>query len=217
MRGSEKGAEPEALRSWKEGQRKAGIEPRYMDLHGVPQQETKEVLFAEQTGQCVYCGRGIDLEERNSRHHIEQFRPQSRYPDKELAHENLFLSCGPQMPQGGPRLTCGNQKYNWFDEDCHVEPAPEAACQRRFSFSSDGRVQGDGSDAATGMIEVLNLNHGELVAERSLLIEELDGDLNAGVPLHELIMSFDGVSPNGARVSFANVAVQYLKKQGAAR
>ena len=40
MRGSAKGEEPEALRAWKAGQRAAGIEPRYGDLRGKPQQTT---------------------------------------------------------------------------------------------------------------------------------------------------------------------------------
>ena len=214
MRGSAKGHEPETLCSWKEDQRSAGIEPRYRDLSGAPQQATKEALFFEQTGQCVYCGRGIDLEERN-RHHIEHFRPRSLYPDCQLAYENLFLSCGLQQPQGSAQQpTCGNRKGNWFDEDCHVEPAPEEDCQRRFVFASGGRVQGNGSLEADRMIKVLNLNHLELIADRSALIEYLDGELEKGVPLHELIKSHDDVSSDGTRVSFANVAVQYLKKQG---
>ena len=214
MRGSAKGNEPEALRSWKEGQLNAGQKPRYIDLRGAPEhQATKKALFAEQTGQCVYCSRGIDLEEHN-RHHIEHFRPQSRYPDKELAHENLFLSCGPRQSQGSAQQpTCGNRKDNWFDEDCHVEPSPEDACQRYFVFASDGRVQGKGT-AAAKVIEVLYLNHSELRAERSTLIDYLDGELNNGVSLCKLIKSYDDVSSSGARVSFANVAIQYLRNQG---
>ena len=201
-----------ALSSWKGGQHAAGITARYGDLSGNPQQATKKALFAEQTGQCVYCGRGINLEERN-RHHIEHFRPRSLYPDGELAYENLFLSCGPQQPQGGPQPTCGNMKDNWFDESCHVEPAPEEDCQRRFVFASDGQIRSDGSPEAAKMIQVLNLNFRELVFERSALIEYLDGEIDKGVSLRELIKSFCDVSSDGARVSFANVAIQYLRRQ----
>ena len=212
MRGSAKGEEPEALRAWKSGQRAASIEPRYGDLSGAAQQATKQALFIEQTGQCVYCGRGIELEERN-RHHIEHFRPRARYPDCELAYGNLFLSCGPQQRQGSAQPTCGNEKKAWFDEDCHVEPTPEEACQRRFLFASGGRIHGDSSPEADQMIDVLNLNHRELIAERSALIEELDGELNEGVSPCELKKSFRDVSPKGTRVSFANVAIHYLRKQ----
>lgn len=213
MRGSAKGEEPEALRAWKAGQRAACIEPRYDDLSRDSRQATRQALFTEQTGQCVYCGRGIDLEEHN-RYHIEHFRPRKRYRDSELAYGNLFLSCGPQQRQGGAQPTCGHEKKAWFDEACHVEPAPEEACQRRFVFTSSGRVSGDGSPEADQMIKVLNLNHRELIAERSALIEDLDAALQESVPLYELIRVFCDVSPTGARVSFANVAIQYLRNQG---
>ena len=63
------------------------------------------------------------------------------------------------------------------------------------------------------MVVVLNLNHRELIAERSALIESLDGELNEGVSHCKLIDDFLDVSSIGARVSFANVAIQYLQKQ----
>ena len=212
MRGSAKGEEPEVLRDWKAGQRAACIEPLYSDLSAVARQAMKQAMFIEQTGQCVYCGRGIDLKEVN-RHHIEHFRPRALYLDCELAFGNLFLSCGPQLSQAGAQPTCGNEKKAWFDEDCNVSPAPEEACQRRFLFSSDGRIRGDGSPEPDRMIDVLNLNHLELVAERSALIEELDGELDEGVSLLELKRGFREVSSKGTLVSFANVAIQYLQKQ----
>ena len=61
------------------------------------------------------------------------------------------------------------------------------------------------------MIEVLNLNHPELIAERSSLIEELDTDLSEGTSVSALWQSYDDVGPKGTRVSFANVAVRYLQ------
>ena len=211
MRGSAKGEEPEVLRAWKAGQRGACLEPRYDDLSREAREATKKALFFEQTGQCVYCGRGIDLALRNG-HHIEHFRPR-RYLHCELTYRNLFLSCGPQQAHGGVQPTCGNEKDDWFDENCHVDPAPEEACQRHFAFASGGSIQGDGSPEAEKMVVILNLNHRELIAERSDLIELLDGELNEGVSPCELITDFLGVSSIGARASFANVAVQYLRRQ----
>ena len=212
MRGSAKGAEPELLRAWKADQRGACLEPRYDDLSRDAREATRQALFGEQTGQCVYCGRGIDLELRN-RHHIEHFRPRARYPHCELTYRNLFLSCGPHRAHGGVQPTCGNKKEAWFDENCHIEPAPEEACQRRFSFTSGGRIQADGSPEAEKMVVVLNLNHRELIAERSALIELLDGQLNEGVSHRDLIDDFLEVSSTGARASFANVAIQWLQRQ----
>ncbi len=212
MRGSAKGEEPEVLRAWKAGQRGACLEPRYGDLSRDAREATRRALFFEQTGQCVYCGRGIDLKLRN-RHHIEHFRPRGRYPQCELTYGNLFLSCGPQQAHGGDQPTCGNEKDDWFDENCHIEPAPEEACQGHFAFASGGWIQGDGSPEAEKMVVVLNLNHRELIAERSDLIELLDGELNEGVSPCELIAAFLDVSSIGARASFANVAIQYLQRQ----
>ena len=211
VRGSEKGEEPEVLRAWKAGQRGARLKPRYDDLSRDAREATKKALFVEQTGQCVYCGRGIDLKLHNE-HHIEHFRPR-RYRDRELAYRNLFLSCGPHQADGGVQPTCGNEKKEWFDENCHVEPAPEEACQRRFGFTSGGGIQGDGSPEAEKMVFVLNLNHRELIADRSELIEFLDGELNEGVSHGELTAAFLDVSSIGARASFANVAIQYLQSQ----
>ena len=210
MRGSAKGEEPEVLRAWKAGQRGACLEPRYDDLSRDAREDTKKALFFEQTGQCVYCGRGIDLEP--NRHHIEHFRPR-RYRHCELTYRNLFLSCGPQQANGGDQPTCGKKKDDWFDENCHVDPAPEEACQRHFAFASGGSIKGDGSPQAEKMVVILNLNHRELIAERSHLIEHLDGELNEGVSQCELIAAYLDVSSIGARASFANVAIQYLQRQ----
>ena len=211
VRGSAKGDEPEELRVWKAGQLAASIEPRYGDLAGATKQATGQALFIEQTGQCVYCGRAIALEEYDT-HHIEHFRPQKSYETCQLAYGNLFLSCGPQQRQGGAQPTCGHEKNSWFDEKCHIEPAPEEACQRRFGFASDGRIRGDGSPEADTMISVLNLNHPELIVERSALIEALDDELNDGVSLGALTQSYSEVNSEGTRVSFANVAIGYLRE-----
>ena len=63
------------------------------------------------------------------------------------------------------------------------------------------------------MVGVLNLNHPELIADRSEIIEFLDGELNDGVSHGELTAAFLDVSSIGARTSFSNVAIQYLQKQ----
>ena len=210
VRGSAKGDEPEALRTWKANQRAAGIGLRYDELGQAALQATRQALYLEQTGQCVYCGRAIELG-AHTRRHIEHFRPRWLYQDLELTYANLFLSCGPQQLQGHPQPTCGNQKDDWFDETCHVEPAPADACQGRFAFASDGRILGDGTREADRMIDVLNLNHPELIAERSSLIEVLDTELSQGASVSALRQSYDDLGPAGTRVSFANVAVQYLR------
>ena len=99
MRGSAKGNEPPELRAWKAEQRRSGIEPAYDDLQQPQRGATHESLFAEQTGQCVYCGRGMSLD-RHQHYHIEHFRPRSKYFALQLDYTNLFLSCGPEGDHG---------------------------------------------------------------------------------------------------------------------
>ena len=208
MRGSAKGDEPPELRAWKATQLRNCIEPVYDDLRQPERGTTHRSLFAEQTGQCVYCGRGISLD-RKQHYHIEHFRPQAKYPDLQLDYTNLFLSCGPDGDRGS-RHTCGHHKGDWFEENCHIPPAPEA-CAERFRFRSSGRIAGDGSPEADKMIAKLNLNHPELVTERRDMIEALDDTLNGGEPLESLVQDFLDVGPNGARLNFANVAIGYMR------
>ena len=207
VRGSAKGREPEELRAWKQVQRENGIEPKYRNLQRSERDAMEGALYMEQTGQCVYCGRRISPGAHRECH-VEHFRPRSRYPDLELDHANLFLSCGPEGEHGS-RQTCGDFKKNWFDEERHVPPAPES-CAERFRFRSSGHIAGGGAPEAEKMIEVLNLNHSELVTERRTLIESLDEDLNGGVPEDDLLRSYRDTDGSGTRPSFANVAIGYL-------
>ena len=208
MRGSAKGDEPPELRAWKAAQLRSGIEPAYGDLQQSERGTTHRSLFAEQTGQCVYCGRGISLD-RKQNYHIEHFRPQSKFPNLQLDYANMFLSCEPDTDRGA-RNTCGHHKGDWFEEDCHIPPAPEA-CSERFRFRSSGRISGDGTPEADKMIGTLNLNHRELVTERQVMIEALDHALNDGAPPEVLVQDFLDMDPDGARPSFANVAIGYLR------
>ena len=212
MRGSAKGREPEELRAWKELQLNNGIEPEYRALQRPVRDAMLCRLFAEQTGQCVYCGRGISLDGRES-FHVEHFRPQSReeYRALQLEYSNLFLSCGPEGEAGAGK-TCGQHKDDWFEENCHIPPVPET-CAERFRFRSSGDIAGDRTAEAEKMIEVLNLNHRELAVTRRNLIENLDRQLNEGEPGHDLLQDYLDKNGQGARPSFANVAIGYLTAQ----
>ena len=127
-----------------------------------------------------------------------------------MEFRNLFLSCGPRGDEG-PRGTCGNAKKDWFEEDCHISPETEECCER-FCFRSSGNVVSDGTPESTKMIQVLRLDDVELTRERAELIEEIDDEINVGVPLEELIEHYS-VVVNSYRVSFANVAIRYLQTE----
>ena len=210
MRGSAKGDEPPELRDWKAAQRRNALEPEYRNLQQPERGATEKSLFAEQTGQCVYCGREISLN-RNQHYHIEHFRPRSKrkYPELQLDYTNLFLSCGPDGDRGAGH-TCGHHKGDRFEEDCHIPPVPEV-CAERFRFRSLGQISGDGSPEANKMIWTLNLNHHGLVKDSRNMIETLDDALNNGVLPEVVIQDFLYVDAKGTRPSFANVAIGYLR------
>lgn len=63
------------------------------------------------------------------------------------------------------------------------------------------------------MITVLNLNHGELVAERQVMIEDLERELKDGASLDDLHQGYLDKDRRGARPSFANAAIGYLRVQ----
>ena len=102
MRGSAKGCEPKKLRAWKELQIQNGIELEYRAIERPVRDAMLRSLYAEQTGQCVYCGRGISLDRRDS-FHVEHFRPQSEYCRLQLEYTNLLseLRAGRRRWSGG--------------------------------------------------------------------------------------------------------------------
>ena len=210
MRGSAKSPEPAELCAWKVVQGDNGIEPKYGDLQHPERCATVTSLFAEQTGQCVYCGRCIVLT-KHGHYHIEHFKPRSKYPLLQLDYTNLFLSCGPDNGRG-IRQSCGAHKDDWFDETSHISPGSET-CAEHFWFRVSGEIVGDDSPEAEEMISVLNLNHPELVAERQVMIEDVERELEIGTPLDELCQGYSHKDHNGMRPSFANVALGYLRDQ----
>ena len=63
------------------------------------------------------------------------------------------------------------------------------------------------------MTAVLNLNQPELAAERQDLIDDLERESADGTPLDDLRFGYLLEDRDGARPSFANVALGYLRAQ----
>ncbi|MEO3416394.1 retron system putative HNH endonuclease [Roseovarius sp. CAU 1744] len=211
MRGSSKGAPPDTFVEWLAlGQDNEDWTPTYPALSGSEKQDLRSSLLREQTGQCLYCGRKLNLSDP-LKAHIEHFRPQSTYPILSLEYSNLFMSCGPRDDEGNTLEVCGNKKGNWFDERCHVSPFPEASCVSLFFYPSTGEVTAEAENAKK-MIEVLNLNDSELVRERKDLIRGLDEEL-ALVPVDILLDNWKRTDQTSSRKSFSNVAIGYLESQ----
>jgi uncharacterized protein (TIGR02646 family) len=177
----------------------------YKALSGQDKIRVREKLWKEQNGMCVYCGRRVEANGRDSKTgqptvHIEHFRPQSRYRALELCHANLFLSCGPSGIQGE---TCGNKKDDWFDEALTVYPNHTDVLDR-FKCNLNGKLVPKSStdSAANEMINKLNLNHDELVAGRKHILDKIDR--------LELQPSEIVDQNNLSLVDYAHVAAKYI-------
>lgn len=174
MKGSRKAEAPVKLLEWLSNE-SSDWQPSYpFDCRDVRKSVVSQ-LWIEQRGLCVYCGRRLNMAKPGETYHVEHFRPQSIYPDRDVDYENLFLSCGLKDGRSRPSDTCGNKKGNWFDEENHIYPSyPQ--CTQRFKFHLDGFVYPvvDEDQSAINMITQLNLNHSELVKDRKDVFDLLD-------------------------------------------
>jgi uncharacterized protein (TIGR02646 family) len=177
MKGARKIGAPAEYTDWM-GLSKENWKPSYPFNERLVREAVIYSLWLAQRGLCVYCGRKLDMSLPGKTFHIEHFRPQATYKELEVAFDNLFLSCGQEAPNGGRSQTCGTRKDKWFDEAAYVQPIyPD--CMDSFTFSLNGDIKG-ATTSATKMIEVLNLNHDELVKEREQFLKVIDsGHLEA--------------------------------------
>ena len=211
MRGSEKGAPPAAVVDWMALENEDWV-PTFGILQNPEKAALVDALFREQAGCCVYCGRRLRRDEYGTRSHVDHFRPQTadKYPDLQLEHGNLFISCGPERDMmGTPAQTCGHVKKDWFDEDCHIDPG-DYPCSRYFVFRSGGGIKGDGSDAATCMIEKLNLNDNELVVERRTTFDEVEAEIAESGDMVATLSFWDERDADGRELGFAYAVRRYF-------
>lgn len=204
MKGGRKGTTPSKMLEWLNNA-SDDWKPAYPFDSSDVRNEVRSALFREQRGLCVYCGRKLDLSRPGETFHIEHFRPQQRYAHMAVDYTNLFLSCGQKDPNGQASSTCGYVKGDWFDEFAHVNP-DYPTCTTRFSFTLNGFVetQVQGDRGAENMIAMLNLNHSELVKDRSDVLGMIDGGKMDETDF------FD--SEEGIADSLAHVVFQHLGK-----
>lgn len=176
MKGSRKLEPPVELHDWLNKENE-DWKPEYPFDDPQVKEAVRAQLYREQRGLCVYCGRKLNMSAPGKTFHLEHFRPQTMYPERAVAHENLFLSCGQHDPEGKPSPTCGNRKGDWFDELNHIYPSYDG-CTQRFRFMLDGSVVAatDGDASATEMIKRLNLDHLELVKDRADILSLIDAE-----------------------------------------
>lgn len=208
MRGTKKGASPELFDEWM-AKENASWTPTYRDLRGQEKKAVVKQLFREQAGCCVYCGRKLKLVDYRKKSHIDHFRPIAKFPNLELAYCNLVLSCGPEGESGAPSQTCGHFKKDWFSVSEHIDPR-DYPCSRFFEFRASGSIEPHGHSAAEKMIEVLNLNDSELVADRGATINGVEAEIMQASDPDEVLDIWRERDNDGFEKGLSHVVLEYF-------
>lgn len=156
-----KTVEPASFTYWKH----SNPTLRYDDLVGLPKQDLKNSLIAEQKHLCCYCERRIT----SASSHIEHFKPKGNpvYRCLELDYNNLHASCIKSL-SSGLEPQCGHKKGDTFSATL-ISPL-EANCADYFWYTMDGYIHGAG-ERGNEAITVYNLNSRVLIQQRKSLID----------------------------------------------
>lgn len=203
MRGSKKGASPQFLADWIANQN--GINDTYDDFPNPEKSLLVSLLFEEQNHECVYCGRALKRSEYGRTSHVEHFKPKAagRFPSLSLAFENLFLSCGPEVPDAASGPRCGVSKSDWFEQAEVVEPLWKV-CRITYRYHHEGHIsQRVASPNTTELLKRLRLNTKEAIVERSNFANEIEKEvLSDFATWPELKQQF---TSNGPRPGYSHV------------
>jgi uncharacterized protein (TIGR02646 family) len=205
MKYIQKGKEPQNFSDWKATQKSLGLNYDYECLLNPEKRSVHSSLLSEQGYICCYCC--MRVEQSNS--HIEHLAPQSK-TDSELSvdYTNMLASCGrdPNWPE-----YCGNKKQNLL---IGVSPL-QANCAEFFSYSSSGEILpttnnlAHPKDAQT-TIEVLGLNHYDLMQGRIQALEALQGIMTQE-EAELLAQVCQQMNVQGRYQPFCNAVLYFLK------
>src|SRR4028119_814497 len=205
MKYIQKGKEPENFSKWKAKQKSIGVNYDFNSLRKPEKAEVHNSLLSEQGYICCYCC--MRVEQSNS--HIEHLAPQSK-TDSELSldYKNMLASCGrdPDWPE-----YCGNKKQNLA---IGVSPL-QANCEEFFDYSSTGEILPTANnlahqkDAQT-TIEVLGLNHPDLMKGRIQALEALQGIMTQE-EAELLAQDCQQMNAQGRYQPFCNAVLYFLK------
>lgn len=139
-------------------------------------------MLKEQGYLCAYTMRrvgGSDLAD----YHIEHLKPQALHPESQLDYNNMLL-CAPgvEKPDCGWGARC---KGDFDPVDANFVSPLRSDCESRLRYGVGGEVSAaDPLDAAARTtVEVLKLNHRELVAERLRALHAFGVSRNARRPI----------------------------------
>ncbi|AFZ07054.1 hypothetical protein Osc7112_2640 [Oscillatoria nigro-viridis PCC 7112] len=205
MKYIQKGKEPQNFSDWKATQMSLGVNYDYKSLSNPEKKAVHISLLSEQGYICCYCCKRV--EQSNS--HIEHLHPQSK-TDLELSvdYTNMLASCGrdPDWPE-----YCGNKKKNLA---IGVSPL-QTNCEEFFDYSSTGEILPTANNLAhqkdaQRTIEVLGLNHYDLMQGRIQALEALQGIMTQE-EAELLAQVCQQMNAQGRYQPFCNAVLYYLK------
>ena len=169
MRFIRKTAEPRKLAEFKRKNRNTPQVLRYSNLTAGARRELQETLLTEQGRLCAYTMMPIGRSRSSGNaddFHIEHIRPRSRERERDLDYDNMLL-CTP-----GPRAEhCeygAHRKADAEVDDANFVSPLSPSCETRLQYRLTGQVRAtaERDDAAGRTIDLLNLNHPNLVEAR---------------------------------------------------
>ena len=152
--------EPAEFREWRRLNAQ-GVKDSYGALPGDVKRAVRSALIKDQKYLCAYTMKKIWLE----RSHIEHVKPQSKHRESDLDYCNM-LACYPGDREG--KVPYGAK----FKDDSEVEilNPHDSKVDGEFRYASNGEIIGN-SELARQTIEVLNLNHEQLCADRRHIMQ----------------------------------------------
>lgn len=159
--------------------------------------------YEQQNGLCIYCEQKIppNCEQKPVQRdtlnalqpsHLEHILPKSIFPELQFEQNNLAMSCmgfregkyerdktgRVKRVEGIKYNFCGHKKDNEMNEDLFINPVCDKETHKYFIFDIEGYINPskENSDKAKYTIELLKLNHPDLVEWRRGVYENLIED-----------------------------------------
>jgi uncharacterized protein (TIGR02646 family) len=205
-----KSQEPVALRHWRETN--SGIaENLHYNRGGWPGRAVKAALMREQGFLCAYTMRRIPTEQDcHVEHVMSQDQCREQWPEGDVDYSNI-VACYPG--KGSCPYGAIYKKSHSINQVNFVSPLC-AEVEGRFKYSAEGGIKADALDEpARSTIQILNLDHPELVELRRAAISEavLDADLDQA-DLQALADKFMEPNLNGEYAEFC-LAISQVASQ----
>lgn len=209
-----KNTEPNELLDWKSKDKMyLRSQPKWNRLPTGIKDCLREKISEEQGHICCYCERELVVGE----FHLEHLKPKdkNKYPQEQLAYENLLCSCQLELEEGEPRH-CGNSKGSWYEENQIITPL-DSGCEGRFKYLLDGQVLAidDNDLAAKTTIFKMQLGEEKLIDLRKNVIESFTDENLSEEEVKLLIEDhLRDKSHNGGKFNEFYTTIKYLASVG---